>query len=181
MKNQKVLVIVSGGIACYKAASLVSTLSKENTVKVIMTKNATEFVAPLTFSTLSKQPVITDMFKDQEEGIVSHIYYGQEYDLVIVAPATANIIGKTANGIADDMATSTLIAATKPVIFVPAMNSEMYRNSIVKENIRKLIDHGYHFVTPDIGALACGTSGIGKYPPNEKIIAVAEDIINTDS
>lgn len=170
MKNKKILVIISGGIAVYKVASLVSYLSKENTVKIMMTKHATEFVTPLTFQTLSKQEVITDMFNAKKYDLIPHIYYAQEYDYIIVAPATANIIGKVANGIADDITTTTLMAATKPIIFVPAMNEEMYLNRIVQNNIKKLKDYGYYFVEPDNGLLACGCKGKGKYPTTEKII-----------
>lgn len=178
MQNKRILIIVSGGIAAYKTASLVSYLSKENTVKVMMTKHATEFITPLTFQTLSKQEVITDMFHDNEYNIIPHIYYAQEYDFIIVAPTTANILGKVANGIADDIATSTLIATTKPIIFVPAMNQEMYLNKIVQNNIQKLKDYGYYFVEPDNGLLACGYDGIGKYPKIEKILNKLTEVEN---
>lgn len=173
----KIVVGISGGIAAYKSASLVSFLSKTNEVKVIMTKNATKFITPLTFQTLSKQPVLTDMFDDEESDKVSHIYYGQEYDVLIIAPATANLIGKVANGIADDILTSTIIASNKPIIFVPTMNTVMYENKIVKSNIEKLKNYGYHFVEPDSGMLACGVEGKGKYPKIEKIINKLNKII----
>ena len=128
----KIVIGISGGIAVYKTASLVSYLSKENEVKVIMTKHATEFVTPLTFQTLSKQNVITDMFEQEENSsYVSHIHYAQNYDIMIIAPATANLIGKVANGIADDMLTSTIIACNKPIIFVPSMNTQMYENKTI--------------------------------------------------
>jgi phosphopantothenoylcysteine decarboxylase/phosphopantothenate--cysteine ligase len=174
MKDKKILVIVSGSIAAYKSASLVSALSKQNVVKVIMTKNATKFITPLTFETLTKQKVLVDMFDDEDAERVSHIYYGQEYDLIIVAPATANIIGKTANGIADDLATSTLIAATKPVFFVPAMNKDMYLNPITQLNLNKLRQFKYTIIEPDVGDLACGCQGIGKFPSIQKIISELE-------
>ena len=169
----KIVVGISGGIAAYKSASLVSFLSKTNEVKVIMTKNATKFITPLTFQTLSKQQVLTDMFIDEEFDKVSHIYYGQEYDVMIIAPATANLIGK----VADDILTSTIIASNKPIIFVPTMNTIMYENKIVQNNIEKLKNYGYHFVEPDNGMLACGIEGKGKYPKIEKIINKLNKII----
>lgn len=139
-----------------------------------MTKHAQEFVTPLTFKTLSKKNVITDMFSESEEGVVEHIKYAQDTDLLIIAPATADIIGKVANGIADDMLTSTIIVSNKPVLFVPAMNTCMYENKIVQNNIKKLKEYGYFFIQPDTGHLACNTDGVGKYPDNKKIIDFIE-------
>lgn len=174
----KILIGISGGIAVYKTASLVSYLKNNgHEVKIIMTKHATEFVQPLTFKTLSKQEVITDMFAENEPSIVSHIYYAQEYDLIVVAPATANIIGKVANGIADDILSSTIIAATIPIIFVPSMNSYMYENKIVQENINKLKEYGFNFIEPDMGMLACGVEGKGKYPKIEKIVNKINEVL----
>lgn len=178
MKNKKILFIICGGIATYKVCSLVSFYSKENTTKIIMTEHATQFVTPLTFETLSKQKVLSDMFQENEYNIVPHIHYSQEYDFIIVAPATANIIGKVANGIADDLASSTLIAATKPIIFIPAMNEKMYLNPIVQKNIQTLKAYNYHVIEPQNGYLACGYTGIGKYPNNDDIIKQIETIIN---
>lgn len=136
MVGKKVLFLITGGIATYKAVSLVSYYSKKNETKVMMTKNATEFVTSLTFETISKKKVLVDMFKDNEFEHVSHVYYGQEYDFIVVAPATANILGKVANGIADDLVSSTIIASNKPIIFIPAMNTCMYNNPIVQNNIK---------------------------------------------
>ena len=170
----KITIGICGGIAVYKVASLVSFLAKENDVKCIMTKHAQEFVTPLTFKTLSKKNVITDIFSESEEGVVEHIKYAQDTDLLIIAPATADIIGKVANGIADDMLTSTIIASNKPVLFVPAMNTCMYENKIVQNNIKKLKEYGYFFIQPDTGHLACNTDGVGKYPDNKKIIDFIE-------
>ena len=170
----KITVGICGGIATYKVASLVSFLVKKEDVKCIMTKHAQEFVTPLTFKTLSKKNVITDMFSESEEGVVEHIKYAQDTDLLIIAPATADIIGKVANGIADDMLTSTIIASNKPVLFVPAMNTCMYENKIVQNNIKKLKEYGYFFIQPDTGHLACNTDGVGKYPDNKKIIDFIE-------
>lgn len=167
----KILVIVTGSISAYKAASLVSFLSKEHTVKVMMTKNATKFITPLTFETLSKQKVLCNMFEDEEVEHVSHIYYGQEYDCIIVAPASANFIGKVANGIADDLPTSTIIAATKPIFIAPAMNTEMFKNLIVQRNLKFLEDFMHMYVIqPASGTLACGSDGIGKLPSTKEIV-----------
>lgn len=167
----KIVVCVTGGIAVYKCASLVSMLKNlGNEVQVIMTRHATEFVAPLTFQTLSKRKVITDMFDESNPEYVGHIKYGQKWDCIVVAPATANNIGKIANGIADDMVTSTIIASTIPVLFVPSMNTYMYENKLVQMNIKKLKELGYYFVEPDSGMLACGVEGKGKFPKLDKIV-----------
>ena len=163
------LILISGGIASYKVCSLVSYLAKNHNVKVMMSENAMEFVKPLTFEVLSKNKVITDLYNEDNGKIINHIYYPQNYDYIIVAPATFNIIGKVANGIADDLISTTISAATKPVLFVPAMNTEMYNNPILKENIEKLKRHGYEFIEPEKGDLACGAKGIGKYPKNQRI------------
>lgn len=176
LKNKKIVIGISGGIASYKIASLVSRLSQDgNIIKVVMTKHAMEFITPLTMQTLSKNTVITDMFNDIEYEYVSHIHYSQEYDLMIIAPATANIIGKAANGIADDMLSSMIIAATIPVVFIPSMNEHMYENKIVQNNINKLKEFGYKVLEPGTGHLACGVNGKGKLPSTKEII----DFIDT--
>ena len=167
----KIVVCVTGGIAVYKCASLVSMLKNlGNEVQVIMTRHATEFVTPLTFQTLSKRKVITDMFDESNPEYVGHIEYGQKWDCIVVAPATANNIGKIANGISDDMVTSTIIASTIPVLFVPSMNTYMYENKLVQKQIKKLKELGYYFVEPDSGMLACGVEGKGKFPKLDKIV-----------
>lgn len=167
----KIVVCVTGGIAAYKTASLVSALkNRGDEVQVIMSKHSTEFITPLTMKTLSKRSVITDMFEEQDSEFVGHIHYGQEWDIIVVAPATANNLGKVAGGIADDMVTSTIIASTIPVLFVPSMNTHMYENPIVQRNIKTLKDLGYHFVEPDSGMLACGVEGKGKFPKTSKIL-----------
>lgn len=169
---------VCGSISAYKAASLVSFLSKSHNVKVIMTHAATKFVTPLTFQTLSKHSVITDTFDENEPEHVNHIHYAQKCDCIIIAPATANIIAKAAHGIADDALSSTLVASNKPILFVPAMNTVMYQNPITQENIQILKQRNkYHFVTPENGELACGASGIGKYPNNRKIVNKLNQIL----
>ena len=145
LKDKNIVLGITGGIACYKVASLVGLLKKAGAnVDVIMTKNATEFVGPLTFQTLSQNPVVIDMFEPIKTADVRHISLAEKADAIIIAPATANIIGKVANGIADDMLSTVIMASTKPVIFAPAMNNNMYLNPIVQENISKLKKFGYH-------------------------------------
>lgn len=167
----KILICVCGGIAAYKSADLVNQLYKLGyTIKVMMTENACKFITPLTFQTLSKQSVITDTFNEEDPEKINHIYYAQQYDLIIVAPMTANMIGKVANGIADDVVSSTLIASNIPVILVPSMNTVMYENKINQANLTLLSECGYRIIEPDEGLLACGVEGKGKYPEISKII-----------
>lgn len=178
IKNKKIVVGVTGGIAAYKAISLVNVLTKEGAdVQVIMTKHATAFITPLTFQTLSKNKVVVDMFEEENSDYVGHIHFGQDVDLIVVAPATANIIGKTANGIADDMLSSTIIAATAPILFAPAMNEYMYKNKIVQNNISKLKDYGYNFIEPQTGHLACGTEGVGKLADTKTIVNAIDNTL----
>ena len=172
-KNGKtsVLVGVTGGIACYKTAAVVSTLCKrEMDVDVIMTENAAEFVGPVTFQTLSKNPVTIDTFGSVKYWEVEHIALAEKADLMLIAPATADIIGKIASGIADDMLTTTVMAVTSPVVLAPAMNVHMYENPIVQENIEKLKEHGYLFIEPGEGLLACGDTGKGRMAEPEEIV-----------
>ena len=139
----KITIGVTGSISAYKSASLVSALSKEHEVNVIMTKNATNFITPLTLETLSKNKVMIDEFENSNPKFVEHIEYGQNVDLLVIVPATANIIGKIANGIADDLLSSTVLAATCDVLICPAMNEKMYLNKIVQDNIKKLKSYNY--------------------------------------
>ena len=171
MSTEKVVVLgVTGGIAAYKAADLVSRLVKRGIqVHVIMTAAAQELVTPLTFRTLSGNPVITDLFADSPAWRVQHIALAEQADLFAVVPATANIIGKIAHGIADDMLSTTVMAATCPVLLAPAMNVNMWENPILQDNIQRLTALGYYFIEPDSGRLACGTEGKGRLPAMEKI------------
>ncbi|MEL7568004.1 MAG: bifunctional phosphopantothenoylcysteine decarboxylase/phosphopantothenate--cysteine ligase CoaBC, partial [Dehalobacterium sp.] len=164
MSAGKTIVLgVTGGIAAYKACDLVSRLvKKEYEVHVIMTESAEHFVSPLTFRTLSGNPVITDMFSDPGTWNVRHISLAEKAQLMVIAPATANIIGKIAHGIADDMLSTTIMAARCPVLIAPAMNVNMYQNPIVQDNIHRLKDLGCFFVGPVTGRLACGTEGQGR-------------------
>lgn len=164
MLNGKQIVLgVTGGIAVYKAVELVRLLTKAGAdVHVIMTRSATEFVGPLTFQTLTANPVHTELFNLIAEREIGHIALADRADLFIIAPATANVIGKIANGIADDMLTTTVMATRAPVLIAPAMNVNMCTNPIYRENEEKLRRNGYRFVAPVKGMLACGWEGEGK-------------------
>jgi len=174
MENTKTVVIgVTGGIAVYKALDVISRLRKENVeVHVIMTKAALEFVNPLSFQTLSQNMVIHDMFEEPKAWEIQHISLAKKADLFLVVPATADIIGKVANGIADDMLTTTIMATNASVIFAPAMNVNMYNNPIVQDNIQKLVTYGYDFIRPTSGRLACGDIGQGKLAQTEDIFEI---------
>ena len=167
-----ILLIVSGGIAAYKSIDLCSSLVKQgNNVKVILTKNAENFVTQLPFQTLTKNRVYTSTFEEIDENEIQHIDLTKWAERIIVAPATANLISKFANGIADDLATSLMLAVrdVTKVYIVPAMNTFMYRNPIIQDNMNRLIKLGFNFVEPDSGLLACGDVGEGKFPSIEKI------------
>jgi len=176
MKSKKTIVLgVTGSIASYKAADLVSGLTgKGFEVFVIMTKEAAEFISPLTLQTLSGNKVCSGMFESVEEWDVKHVSLAKKADLVLVAPATANIIGKLACGICDDLLTCTLTASEAPVLVAPAMNEVMYNNKIVQENIARLKKIGYKFVGPKKGRLACGDVAIGCLADVEDIVKEVE-------
>ncbi len=163
LQGKTVVLCVTGGIAAYKAADMVSRLRKlEAEVHVIMTASACEFITPLTFEVLSGNRVVTDMFDRAFTWEVEHISLAKKADIFVIAPATANIIAKAAHGIADDMTTTTLLATKAPVLLAPAMNTGMYTNPITQENMQKLRNFGMHFVDPISGHLACGDTGAGK-------------------
>ncbi|MET3698038.1 phosphopantothenoylcysteine decarboxylase/phosphopantothenate--cysteine ligase [Bacillus oleivorans] len=171
MIKKNILLCVSGGIAVYKGAALTSKLTQAGfNVRVIMTKSAQEFVTPLTFQALSRQAVYTDTFAEKDPQVISHIDLAEWADLIVVAPATANVIGKIANGIADDMLTTTLLASTAPVWIAPAMNVHMYEHPAVRRNMEILKDYGYSFVEPNEGYLACGYVGKGRLAEPEEIV-----------
>ena len=171
LKNKTVVIGVSGGIAVYKACDIVSRLKKLNAnVHVIMTNNATEFVTPLTFQSLSQNYVVNDMIEEPKTWDVEHISLAKKADVFLIAPATANVIGKIANGICDDMLTTTVMATTGKVLIAPAMNTNMYRNPILQRNITILKELGYNFVNPESGRLACGDVGEGKLAQPEVIV-----------
>ena len=177
-EGKNIVIGVTGGIACYKACEIISFLVHEGaSVDVIMTKNATEFIAPLTLETLSKHKVVVDMFEKKAHIEVEHISLARKADLFLIVPATANILGKVANGIADDMLSTTIMATSAPVVFAPAMNNGMYMNKIVQDNIKKLKKYGYFFVDPIEGNLACGYQAIGKLANKEMIIHSIQNVL----
>lgn len=166
-----VVIGVGGGIACYKTVELVRLLVKDAfVVQVILTRGAMEFVTPLTFQTLSGRPVATETFNLTQESEIGHINLADSADVLVIAPATANLIGKIAAGIADDLLTTVLMATQAPTLIAPSMNIHMYENPIVQENLRKLRRVGYHLMEPAEGYLACGYEGKGRLPEPEKIL-----------
>jgi len=174
LQGKCVILGVTGGIAAYKAAELLRLLIKADAeVHVIMTRSAQEFVTPLTFQTLSGNPVYTELFSLIQEQEIGHISLADRADLVLVAPATANLVGKVAGGIADDLLTTTIMATRAKVLFAPAMNSNMWENPIYKENQSKLEALGYDFIEPAYGELACGWQGQGKLPDPQEIFNAA--------
>lgn len=176
LNGKKVLLCVTGGIAVYKAAALTSKLTQKGVeVKVILSDSAAKFVTPLTFQALSRNDVYTDTFDEKDSKVIAHIDLADWADLILIAPATANIIGKLANGIADDMISTTLLATTAPVWVAPAMNVHMYKHPAVMNNIEKLHSYGYQFIEPSEGYLACGYVGKGRLEEPEKIIANMEN------
>lgn len=172
MKDKTIVLGVTGSIAAYKIAGLASALVKEGCeVHVIMTHNATHFINPITFETLTGNKCLVDTFDRNFEFHVAHVSLAKKADVILVAPATANIIGKMACGIADDMLSTVILAAQCPVIVSPAMNTNMYRNSIVQENLQKLAAHGMEIIPPAVGRLACADVGEGKMPDESVLMA----------
>ena len=177
LRNKEIIVGITGGIAAYKAAELVRILTKKGAhVHVVMTRNAMEFVTPLTFQTLSGKPVTHEMFELLEGSKIGHIALSDLADQLVIVPATANIIGKVANGIADDFLSTMVMATRVPVLFVPSMNTKMWESRIVQGNIDRLRENGYEFIEPESGDLACGWEGKGRMPPVEGIVEKMEDI-----
>ncbi len=179
LRDKKIVLGVCGGIAAYKAAELVRLYVKAGAeVFVVMTEAARQFVTPLTFQTLSGNPVHGELFDLIQEREIGHISLAERADLVVVAPATANLVGKVASGIADDLLTTTLMATRAPVLFAPAMNSNMWENPIYQHNQGKLQKLGYHFLEPATGLLACGWEGKGKLPDPEVILAETRRLLS---
>ncbi|GAK39798.1 bifunctional phosphopantothenoylcysteine decarboxylase/phosphopantothenate--cysteine ligase CoaBC [Paenibacillus urinalis] len=175
LNGKKIVLGVSGGIAAYKAAALTSKLVQKGAeVHVIMTASAKEFITELTLQSLSRNPVYTDTFDERDASVVSHINLADTADLVLVAPATANVIAKMAHGLADDMLTTTLLATTAPVMVAPAMNVHMYEHPAVIHNMNTLYSRGVHFIEPGVGQLACGYVGKGRLEEPETIVDVIE-------
>ncbi len=179
MTGSKTIVLgVSGSIAAYKAADLTSRLTKRgHLVFVVMTDHATEFVAPLTFQVLSRNPVTTGIFDEKESWHPGHIALADQADLLLIAPATANVIAKLAHGIADDALTSIALATPAPLLIAPAMNGKMWLHAATAHNVKTLSSRGAEFIGPEEGLLACGYEGIGRLWDVEAIAAKADEIL----
>lgn len=177
--GKEVVLGVTGGIAAYKACEIVRELRKESAnVRVILTASGAQFITPLTLQTLSRNPVVTDLFNLISESEIGHISLAQRAHLLLIAPATANLIGKIRNGIADDLLSTVVMATTAPVLIAPAMNSQMYASAAVQENLSVLSARGFHFVEPDEGELACGTVGPGRLADVGKILEMARILLS---
>jgi len=178
--EKNIVVGITGSIAAYKVPSLIRKLQDTGwTVKVIMTEAATKFVTPLTFETISKNQVYTDMFERNTQWEISHISLSEFGKVLLVAPATANIIGKVASGIADDLLSSTIMAFSGKVIFAPAMNFRMWENPIVQNNVKKLKELGYIFIEPETGKLADGTIAAGRLAGIQTIVETVEKVFKS--
>jgi phosphopantothenoylcysteine decarboxylase/phosphopantothenate--cysteine ligase len=178
LKGKKIVLGITGGIAAYKAAELTRALIKEGAqVRVIMTKNATEFISPLTLQTLSNNIVYTEIYSPPEQYDMAHIALAEFADAFVIAPATGNIIGKIASGIADDLLSTTIMAAVKPTLICPAMNDKMLANPIVQENINKLKNYKYIIMESGVGELACKTKGAGRLPEIPEIVEEIERLL----
>jgi phosphopantothenoylcysteine decarboxylase/phosphopantothenate--cysteine ligase len=179
LKGKKIVLGVTGGIAAYKAAEFVRLLVKEEVdVYVVMTENAQKFIAPLTFQTLSGNPVVTDPFALLEDAKIGHIALADLAELIIILPATANIIGKIAHGIADDFLSTMVMATKAPVLFVPSMNVNMWKNKALQKNIQTLLEIGYHLMEPGEGELACHWYGKGRLPELNEVVEKMEDLLS---
>ncbi|HYL60874.1 MAG TPA: bifunctional phosphopantothenoylcysteine decarboxylase/phosphopantothenate--cysteine ligase CoaBC, partial [Candidatus Acidoferrales bacterium] len=179
LTDKTILLGVSGGIAAYKAAELVRAfVAAGASVRVMMTRNATEFITPLTLQTLSQNPVATDTFSLTQESEIGHIRLADSADAIVIAPATADVIAKAAVGIADDLVTTVLLATRAKIAFAPAMNVHMYEHPTVVENLAKLRARGATVIEPDEGALACGYEGKGRMPDAEAIVAEVERMLS---
>lgn len=179
LKNKQIVLGVTGAISAYKALELTRLLVKEEaSVWPVMTRSAAEFITPLSLSTLARNPVSSGLFDLTGTNLISHIEIAQKSDLIICAPATANIIGKAASGIADDLLSTIIMAACCPVLFAPSMNSRMWANTAVVENIEKLKARGYLFIGPDEGDLACGYQGKGRLSSVEAIMEAAREALS---
>lgn len=178
LENKKIVLGITGGIAAYKAAELTRALIKAGAqIRVMMTKSAMQFITPLTMQTLSQGPVYTDMFAPTDQYDMAHIALADYADAFVIAPATGNVIGKLASGIADDLLTTTLMAQNKPTLICPAMNDRMLANPVVQDNIRKLRQYGYTVMESGVGELACKTSGSGRLPEIPVMMDAIESLL----
>ncbi len=178
LAGKEIVLGVTGGIAAYKACEILRELTGEGAnVRTILTASGARFITPLTLQTLSKNPVVTDLFDLWSEAEIGHISLAQRADLLLIAPATANILGKIRGGIADDMLSTVVMATDAPVLLAPAMNDRMYASAAVRENVEVLRDRGFHFVEPDVGELACGTYGPGRLASVGKIVEMTRILL----
>lgn len=177
--SKKIVLGVCGGIAAYKACELLRLFKKVgHTVQVMMTASAQKFVTSLTFQTLSQRPVLTDLFDLTQEDKIGHIVTADEADLIVIAPATANMLARAAHGLADDVISTVLLATKAPVLFAPSMNVNMWQHPATRDNVQTLKSRGVHFVDPENGDLACGWVGEGRMAEPEKIFAKVESLLN---
>ncbi len=177
-EKKRILLGITGGIACYKAAEIARKLVKSGLeVYPVMTENAKEFITPLTFSVLTGHKTSTDMFDRDLPQNIPHISLARDTDIILIAPATANIIGKIASGIADDLLSTIVMSTKNPVILAPAMNTAMYMNKFVQKNMKSLREAGYSFVEPESGDLACGEEGIGRLADPDIIVKKILDML----
>ena len=178
MNTKRILLIISGGIAAYKSLELVRLLKRQGiAVRAVMTKSAAEFITPLSLSVMTEDHVYGDLFNLKDEREIGHIQLSRQADLIVVCPATANILAKMANGIADDLATTILLATDKPVLAVPAMNVRMWNHKATQRNLAQLAEDGIHIMPPDEGAMACGEFGPGRLPEPAEIAALICDML----
>jgi len=179
LKGKKILLGITGSIAAFKAAGLTSQLVRAGAqVKVVMTEAATRFVTPLTFQTLSGKPVYQDMFAEINEPDIEHIELAEWPDIVLVCPATADIISRSASGLAGDLLSAIILTTRKPVVFVPAMNAGMWENRILQKNVAVLKELGHCFIGPDKGRLACGDEGSGRMVSVEEVVKQVQEMLN---
>ncbi len=180
MKKKVIVLGITGCIAAYKAAEIARKFIRLGyTVKVVMTEAATHFVTPLTFQTLTREPVVTSLFQGQVHGEIQHISLAEEADLILVAPATANILAKAARGFANDALSTTILSCQTPVVFAPAMNARMYLNPVTQENLVLLKKRGFYIIEPESGELACGMDAVGRLARVETIVEKVESILKT--
>jgi len=178
--GKTVVLGITGGIACWQTPEIIGRLRDLMlNVYCIMTKSATEFITPLTLQVSSQNPVAVDMFERRKEWNIAHIALADIADLFLIAPATANTIAKMANGIADDLLSTTVLATKAPVVIAPAMNPNMYSNQITQSNIKKLKERGFHFIDPEYGKTACGTEGVGRLARISAIINKVMNLLET--
>lgn len=178
LAGTRIVLGVTGSIAAYQAADLIGLLRNELAdVRVVLTRAASQFITPLTLETISGHPVSVEMFDGRPHAGIEHTALSALADVVLIAPATANFLGKVANGIADDLLTTLIMAATCPMVIAPAMNERMWRNSLVQRNVRRLRAAGYSFVDPEYGAMACGGEGWGRLARLESIVMRVREVL----